>query len=269
MCSLVLSSVVRLLFICCSSVVRVFCRKMACPTLNEVYSLLTSIRAEQAAGRSEVAGIRADMAAARGEVSAAIARLKGLEERMELLEEAVVRGWEEEAARDVVELGSVGEVLAAVRGVASTVENGGGDTWGLVGVLWSMVVFLLGLVRSPSSALLLIYKVWYMPASWRRDLGLAVGFLLDPAAATIFVAALRLQERYTLPPQNFLLRMLYRVFRCVVGAEPEPEPAVVVAVQQQEGWGDWALSLFGVRGVGGSSSGGEQQGSVAAPAQSA
>jgi hypothetical protein len=244
-----------------------FCRKMACPTLNEVYSLLSSIRAEQAAGRSDVAGIRTDLAAVRGEVSAAMARLKGLEERVELLEEAVVRGWEEEAARDVVELGSVGEVLAAVRGVASTVENGS-DAWGMLGVVWSVVVFLLGLIRSPSSSLLLIYKAWYMPASWRRDVGLAIGFFLDPAAATIFVAALRLQERYTLPPQNFLLRMLYRVFRCVVGAEPEPEPVVVVAVQRQEGWGDWALSLFGVGGVGGSS-GGEQQGSVAAPAQSA
>jgi hypothetical protein len=241
---------------------------MACPTLNEVYSLLTSIRAEQAAGRSDVAGIRTDLAAVRSEVSAAITRLRDLEGRMGLLEEAVVKGWEEEAARDVVEMGSVGEVLAAVRGVASTVENGGGDSWGVISVLWSVVVFFLGLVRSPSSALLLIYRVWYLPASWRRDAGLAVGFLLDPAAATIFVAALRLQERYTLPPQNFLLRMLYRVFRCVVGAEPEPEPLAVAAVQQQAGWGDWALSLFGVGGVGGSS-GGEQQGVVAAPAQSA
>jgi hypothetical protein len=243
---------------------------MACPTLNEVYSLLTSIRAEQAAGRSDVAGIRADLTAVRGEVSAAMVRLKGLEERMELLEEAVVKGWEEEAARDVVEMGSVGEVLAAVRGVASTVENGGGDTWSVIGVLWGVIVFFLGLIRSPSSSLLVIYKAWYMPASWRRDLGLAVGFLLDPAAATIFVAALRLQERYVLPPQNFLLRMLYRVFRCVVGAEPEPEPAAAaVTVQQQGGWGGWVWSLFGVGGVGGSSSGGEQQGSVAAPAQSA
>jgi uncharacterized membrane protein YgcG len=240
---------------------------MACPTLNEVYLLLTNIRAEQAAGRSEVAGIRADMAAVRSEVSAAAARIRVLEELMELQEEAVVKGWEEEAARDVVELGSVGKVLAAVRGVASTVE-GSGDAWGVVGVVWGIIVFLMGLIRSPSSSLLLIYKVWYMLASWRRDVGLAVGFFLDPAAATIFVAALRLQERYTLPPQNFLLRMLYRVFCCMVGAEPEPEPVVTAQQQGEQGWGGWALSIFGVGGDGGSSSGGERQGSVVVPAQS-
>jgi hypothetical protein len=223
---------------------------MACSTMNEVFSMLGAIRAElaavradQAAIRSEISGLREQLAAtAAGLETAMVAAIEGVEERMDVLEEALRDDWVDEVARDVAATVTWQQMARHLEDWREAVDDR--DEWSWIGMIWGVVSWLVGMARSPGSAVLLTYKCWYLPVSAARSIGLAVAFFLDPAVATIFVAALKYQERVRLPAEGFVARLVYSVFRRLVGGDGGAAAAVAQAAQRGDGGQSWFGELW-------------------------
>jgi hypothetical protein len=147
--------------------------------------------------------------------------------RLDAMEQAAASDWSEEAGRDETAQSTMAAMLGAVLAMEDNLEAA--HQLDLFGWVWTLVCSFIGLFRTPSTALFLVYRGWYMPAGIGRSTLLALGGLADPAAASIFAAALQLQDRIQVSPESFWVRMTYGVFRRLTGVEVAAHAAAIPA----------------------------------------
>jgi hypothetical protein len=113
--------------------------------MNEVFSMLGAIRAELAAVRADQAAIRAEMGGLREQLTATAAGLETVvvtamervEERMDVLEEALRDDWVDEVARDVAATATWQQMARHLEDWREAVDDR--DGWSWIGMIWGVV----------------------------------------------------------------------------------------------------------------------------------
>jgi hypothetical protein len=231
---------------------------MSCVDNNALYALMSGMRSELAAIRENQERLVAAVEAVQQDLEEAVVDMAAVNARLDSMEQVAASDWSQEAGRDNAAQSTMAAMLEAVLAMEDNLEAA--HQLDLFGWVWTLVCSFIGLFRTPSTALFLVYRGWYMPAGVGRSTLLALGGLADPAAASIFAAALQLQDRIQVSPESFWVRVTYGVFRRLTGVEVAAPAAAIPARpgQQSEqagastGW--WDSLAAAVWGGGNSSS---------------
>jgi hypothetical protein len=231
---------------------------MSCVDNNALYALMSGMRSELAAIRENQERLVAAVEAVQQDLEEAVVDMAAVNARLDSIEQAAASDWSQEAGRDDAAQSTMAAMLEAVLAMEDNLEAA--HQLDLFGWVWTLVCSFIGLFRTPSTALFLVYRGWYMPAGVGRSTLLALGGLADPAAASIFAAALQLQDRIQVSPESFWVRITYGVFRRLTGVEVAAPAAAIPARPSQQseeagaspGW--WDSLAAAVWGGGNSSS---------------